>query len=69
MKVTTISFDLYAWRVRMGTEYPITQAEAASLLGLSEAAYKRAERRGRASGAPCIKTHALLAQLLERRAA
>ena len=61
MKVTTIPFDLRAWRYRMRW----SQARAAAELGLSLSAYCRAEYRSDDRHI-CGKTLALLAQAIEQ---
>ena len=63
MRVTTIPFDLPAWRVRMGW----TQEEASDALGLSVHAYRRSEYRCKdRPGSPVAAPVAKLANLLER---
>lgn len=80
MHVTTDSFDLVAWCGRVGSllgkryargEYkgelrPLTQAEAAALLGVSLRAYAAAEARNATRpGLPCTRTWRLLAERIE----
>jgi len=62
MKVTTVPFDLLAWRQRMR----YTQVRAAAVLGMSLNGYCTAEyRNADRPGYPCHKTLALLAEMLE----
>lgn len=83
MYVTTDSFDLIAWCQRLGPLMdkrhkrgdlkgalrPLTQAEAAELLGVSLRAYAAAEARNVARpGLPCNRTWRLLAERLEAEA-
>lgn len=66
MRVSTIAFELRAWRLRLR----LTQIQAANALGLSLSAYCQAEyRNSDRPGYPCNKTVALLAVLLEQREA
>lgn len=63
MKVTTTSFDLRAWRRRMG----LTQVRAAEELGMSTGGYIASEYRNEdRPNHPCNKTVALLAAKLEQ---
>ena len=62
MRTTTISFNLRAWRDRLG----LTQPEAAPLLGLSRSGYVTAElRNSRRPDNPCNATLAYLCMYRE----
>lgn len=60
MRVTTVAYDLRAWRLRLR----LTQSAAAELVGLSLAGYCQAEYRAE-DRHRCNKTLALLCRVLE----
>ena len=65
MKMTTLAFDLRAWRNRMGW----TQIQAARTVGMSLSAYRGAEYRAEdRRGAPVNATLVKLCEMIERAA-
>lgn len=76
MRTTTVPFDLVAWSERLGAlqgkrtrwnhPRPLTQTEAAGLLGMSVSGYKYLEKCNQERpGFPCNKTVAELARCRE----
>ena len=64
MRVTLCSYDLRAWRTRMG----MTQMQAAEAVGLSKPGYCQHEYRNAAEGQPLARWLALLCWHIEERA-